>query len=187
MLAVTGCHRPAATAVVGSRPAPADEQLAPTTPVDAFPATVERVVDGDTFIARRPSKGAAVRVRIIGVDAPESVKPGAPKECFGAESSVFLRSLIDGRRILAAYQRGGRTDRFGRDLWDVWLEDGTHVGGRLTDSGQAVARAVRPQVQYAAYLGGAQAAAMAAGRGLWGSCPHPAVLTGPGRRLSKAQ
>ncbi|MDQ1696193.1 MAG: micrococcal nuclease, partial [Frankiaceae bacterium] len=50
----------------------------PAIPVDAFVARVDRVVDGDTFLATTAGAAAPVRVRVIGVDTPETVKPGAP-------------------------------------------------------------------------------------------------------------
>ena len=106
----------------------------PTAPARAFGATVERVVDGDTFIAVR--RGERLRVRLIGVDAPESVKPGAPVECWGPESSRLLTRLLPvGTRVRAAYQDGGKLDRYGRHLWDVWLPDGRFLQAKLVRRG----------------------------------------------------
>ena len=65
-------------------------------PPAALSATVERVVDGDTFIARRG--GRSLRVRLIGINAPESVKPGSPVECFGPESAQVLLDLAAAER-----------------------------------------------------------------------------------------
>ena len=48
-------------------------------------ATVVRVVDGDTIVA--DVDGRQERVRFIGIDTPESVKPRSPVECFGKEAS----------------------------------------------------------------------------------------------------
>src|SRR4051794_32279111 len=84
----------------------------PAAPRDAFRATVDRVVDGDTFVARRD--GRLLRVRLIGIDAPESVKPDAPVECFGKEAARFLQRLLpEGAIVRAAYEDGGRRDQFG--------------------------------------------------------------------------
>jgi micrococcal nuclease len=57
-------------------------------------AQVERVVDGDTVVVNL--EGKSVKVRLIGVDAPESVDPRKPVERFGHESADFLRRLVGG-------------------------------------------------------------------------------------------
>jgi micrococcal nuclease len=138
-------------------------------PGRAFTARVERVVDGDTFIAVR--RGERLRVRLIGVDAPESVKPGAPVECWGPESSRLLHRLLPvGAPVKGAYQAGGTVDIYGRDLWDVWLPDGRFLQAVLVRKGGADAVAYRPQVAHAALLARLDAAATAAGRGQHGAC-----------------
>jgi micrococcal nuclease len=141
----------------------------PSPPGRAFTARVDRVVDGDTFIAVR--RGLKVRVRLIGVDAPESVKPNWPVECWGPEASRLLTRLLPvGTRVQAAYQDGGRRDIYGRDLWDVWLPDGRFLQAVVVRRGAAEAVAYRPQVAHAALLARLDAAATAAGRGLHGAC-----------------
>jgi micrococcal nuclease len=140
----------------------------PQPPGRAFGARVDRVVDGDTFIAVR--RGVRVRVRLIGVNAPESVKPNWPVECWGPEASRLLKRLLPGTRVRAAYQAGGRTDRYGRDLWDVWLPDGRFVQAVIVRRGAADAVAYRPQVEHVDLLARIDAAATAARRGLHGAC-----------------
>ena len=132
---------------------------------------VERVVDGDTFIARRGPGSPRLRVRIIGIDAPESVRPGTPPQCHGAQASAYLAGLLKERRVRAAYQLGRPQDRFGRELWDVWLPDGTFVAGQAVQLGNARALRLRPHVRHAAYLSATEAAARMSGAGLWGACP----------------
>ena len=143
----------------------------PPPPPRAFTARVDRVVDGDTFIARH--RGDRLRVRLIGVDAPESVQPGAPVECWGRESAGVLRELLpEGAHVLAAHQTGGRRDRFERQLWDVWRADGRFVQGALVRRGAAVAVAYEPQVAHAGYLATVEARARERGVGLFGACRH---------------
>ncbi len=163
-LALVGCAgSPSSYAASGS----------PVAPGRAFTARVDRVVDGDTFIAAR--RGRLVRVRLIGVDAPESVRPGYPVECWGPESSAVLTRLLPvGTRVTAAYQRSGKQDRYGRDLWDVWLPDGRFLQGVLVRRGAAEAYPYRPQVAHAPYLDTLQGRARQHDRGLWGHCPGPA-------------
>jgi micrococcal nuclease len=142
---------------------------APAAPTDAFRAQVVRVVDGDTLIARRA--GRELRVRLIGVDAPESVRPDAPVECFGKQAGQALARLLPvGETVQAAYQSGGERDQFGRELWDVWLPSGTFVQSRLVGQGAAEARAYPPQTAHADVLDRVERRARAEGAGMWGQC-----------------
>ena len=143
----------------------------PAVPPRAFAAVVERVVDGDTLIARR--SGARLRVRLIGVDAPESVRPDSPVECWGREAAAVLARLLPpGTRVRAAYQPGGRRDRYDRELWDVWLPDGRLVQAVLVRRGAARATAYEPQVVHEDLLSTLEGRARASRRGLFGACPE---------------
>jgi micrococcal nuclease len=163
----------AAVAACGSPGAAAPKNVAggPKPPADAFGATVERVVDGDTFLAHVDGSSRRLRVRIIGVDSPETVKPEEPTQCYGKQASAYLKKLIARRQVRAAYESGGRQDRFGRELWDVWLPDGTFVAGQLVEQGYARTLRIRPQVRHAGYLRALEQSASAEHRGLWGACP----------------
>ena len=141
----------------------------PAPPGRAFEARVERVVDGDTFIAVR--RGERLRVRLIGVDSPETVRPGYPVECWGPEASRLLtRTLPVGSKVRAAYQDGGRRDIYDRELWDVWLPDGTFVQAKLVRRGAAEAVAYEPQTDHAGRLDKIERTARANDVGLWGNC-----------------
>jgi micrococcal nuclease len=141
----------------------------PQPPSRAFDARVERVVDGDTFIAVR--RGERLRVRLIGIDAPESARPDHPVECWGPKSSRELSRLVpSGSRVRAAYQDGGRRDRYGRELWDVWTLSGTFVQSRLVRRGASEAVAYPPQTDHADRLDELERAARRDRRGLWGAC-----------------
>ena len=141
----------------------------PAPPPGAFDATVERVVDGDTFVAQQA--GRHVRVRLIGIDAPESVKPGAAVECHGKEASRLLADLLDeGTTVRAAFQTERHRDPNGRDLWDVWLPDGRFLQAVLVGAGAAEAREYRPHVAHAGYLEQVEEVARAGGAGLHGRC-----------------
>jgi micrococcal nuclease len=136
----------------------------------AFAARVVRVVDGDTFIATH--SGRDVRVRLIGVDTPETVKPDWPVECWGPQASRLTHRLLPvGSRVRGAYEPGGHLDQYGRDLWDVWLPDGRFLQAVLVRRGAAEAFAYRPQVAHAAYLAGLESQARVDDVGRWGHCP----------------
>lgn len=81
------------------------------------PFRVERVVDGDTILLE-----GKTRVRMIGIDTPESVTPNHPVERLGKEASEFTRSLIEGRDVTLQYDRE-RRDQHDRVLAYVMLGD----------------------------------------------------------------
>ena len=90
---------------------------------------VERVVDGDTIIVE-----GVGRVRLIGVDTPETVHPNRPVEFFGKEASAFTKRLLEGKRVRLEYDRE-RQDRYGRTLAYVYLSDGTFVNAEIIRQG----------------------------------------------------
>jgi micrococcal nuclease len=162
MVGLGGCGSPES----GAEPVVPDQ---PEQPASAFPATVERVVDGDTFIASR--QGRSLRVRLIGINAPESVQPDAPVECYGPESAKALAKLLaPGTRLMAAYQGLPEHDQYGRELWDVWL-DGRFLQAELVSRGTARARVYRPQTRYADVLERLGEDARQAHVGLFAACP----------------
>lgn len=141
----------------------------PAIPADAFVARVERVVDGDTLLASMPGTSEPVRVRIIGVDTPETVKPDTPVRCYGPQASTFTKHLLPpGAMIRAAHEPGGDIDKFGRQLWDVWLPDGRFLESVLAAAGTARAYPYPPQTEYATLLAALAGQARAERRGLWG-------------------
>ena len=163
--AAWGAHGGAPSAPPVVDPGPVQS---PQVPADAFTASVVRVVDGDTFLAR-VGEGATVRVRIIGVDTPETVKPNTPVRCYGPQASAFTKHLLrPGSVVRAAHEPGGETDRYGRQLWDVWLPDGRFLESVLTASGAARAYPFPPQIEYAQLLRSLELQARTEHRGLWG-------------------
>lgn len=139
-------------------------------PVGPLPAgeraRVERVVDGDTLIVD------GRRIRLIGVDAPESVKPNSPVECFGPESSAELARLLPRRTPVLLEWDLERKDRFDRDLAYIWLTEPPRLlNAELVLNGFATEATYRPNVAHLAELRAAEDSARAAGRGLWSRCP----------------
>ncbi len=172
MLAAVACApvgaRPHASSRPGASGAVVDD---PTPPPSAFDAGVVRVVDGDTFIARLPGRARTERVRVIGVDAPESVAPDRPVGCYGPQASAEAKRLLPkGTRVRVAPEPGGDRDRYSRLLWDVWLPDGRLLPATLVRAGAARADPARPQTTYAALLASLEREARDERRGLWGAC-----------------
>ena len=134
-------------------------------------ATVVRVVDGDTLVAR--VDGADERVRLLGVDAPESVTPERPVECFGPQAAGEARRLMPrGARIsLAEDPSQGKRDRFDRLLAEVTVAGGTTtVNEELVAGGFAEVFRGDGRARLLPSLRQAESAARAARRGLWGAC-----------------
>ena len=55
---------------------------------------VQRVVDGDTLML-----GTGERVRLIGVNTPETVHPKKAVEAFGKEASAFTKRMVEGKLV----------------------------------------------------------------------------------------
>jgi micrococcal nuclease len=128
--------------------------------------TVQRVVDGDTIVV-----AGGARVRLIGMDTPETKDPRRPVGCFGKEASRRTEQLLTpGTRIVLVYDVD-RFDRYGRTLAYVYrASDGVFVNASLVRDGYAVAYTVPPDVAHADEFVALQRAARDAGRGLWSAC-----------------
>jgi endonuclease YncB( thermonuclease family) len=136
----------------------------PDAPKDAVPAEVQRVSDGDTFVAT--VKGRRERIRVIGVDTPESVSPNQPDEPYGEEASDFAKHHLDGETVRLAGDAEPR-DRYGRMLAYVWLEDGTFWNALLVAEGYAQQLTVPPNVTYERLFRRLVSEARREDRGLW--------------------
>jgi micrococcal nuclease len=131
-------------------------------------ARVVRVVDGDTIVVS--AGGREDRVRYIGVDTPESVKPGTPVQCFAKRASAENRRLVAGRRVRLVADAEAR-DRYGRRLAYVYRAgDGLLVNLALVQGGYARPLTIPPNVTRADEIASAARAARRAGRGLWSAC-----------------
>jgi micrococcal nuclease len=134
-----------------------------------FAASVVRVVDGDTIIARLAG-GRIERVRLIGMDTPESVKPGVPVQCYALRASAATKHLLTGRRVRLVEDREAR-DRYGRLLAYVYRQpDGLFVNAELVRRGLARPYPYAPNTRFAGRIAGLAEAARAAGKGLWSAC-----------------
>jgi micrococcal nuclease len=92
-------------------------QELPPEALDEATYSVRRAIDGDTLLL---SNGA--RVRLIGVDSPETVKPDWPVEPWGPEAAQFTRDFVAGGVVRLQFDHE-RLDRFDRFLAYVWVDD----------------------------------------------------------------
>lgn len=134
---------------------------------------VERVIDGDTIVVRLGDREE--RVRYVGVDTPETVKPNTPVECWGQAAHDLNARLLDRTdgRVTLRFDRELR-DRYDRLLAYVYrAQDGLFVNAQLVRAGAARILPISPNTSHAAELARLQAAASAADRGLWSGCESP--------------
>ena len=135
---------------------------------------VVRVVDGDTLIVGDAiDKKAQYRVRLIGADTPETVKPNSPVEPFGPEASEFTkRKIAEAKNRVRIAFDGDEVDRYGRSLAMVYLQ--MPGGNEIWLNEQLIREGLaRAQVQYKFSQGAktafkqAEAEAKAARRNIW--------------------
>jgi len=129
-------------------------------------AYVLRAVDGDTIEVRLD--GRREDVRYIGVDTPETVKPGTPVQCFGPQAHRFNARLVSHKRVRLVFGVE-RRDVYGRLLAYVHLGD-RFVNAELARRGLARTLTIPPNDRFAKRFKRLQHAAARAGRGLWGGC-----------------
>jgi endonuclease YncB( thermonuclease family) len=139
-------------------------------------AIVTRVVDGDTIeveitsVAMGPGAGDAevggrYDVRLLGIDTPESVRPGTPVECFGREASAATKAFLEGESILLV-KDVEETDRYDRLLRYVYLGS-EMANARLVSNGYAAAYTYPPNVRHADLFVSLEREARNSARGLW--------------------
>lgn len=129
-----------------------------------------RIVDGDTIVVL--ISGRNERVRLIGIDTPESVKPNTPVECFALEASARMKTLLPPGSGVKLVRDVELRDRYGRLLAYVYrASDNLFVNLSLVNDGYASAYTYPPNVAHTAEFVGAAAEARDAGRGLWSRCP----------------
>jgi micrococcal nuclease len=152
-----------------------DKTPRPPTPdfktLQAYP--VVRVVDGDTIVVE--IDGQKEKVRLVGVDTPETVHPTKPVERFGKEASDFTHKQLDGEKVYLVYDQNNaghkHRDRYGRLLAYVYRErDNLDFCAELVKQGYAHAYLKYPSERGEEFLA-YQKQAREAGRGLWGDDP----------------
>jgi micrococcal nuclease len=136
----------------------------------AATAVVLKVVDGDTIDVRDEVRGR-LRIRVLGIDTPETKKPGYTVGCFGPEATAFAKvNLLDQRVAVQTDPTQDSTDRYGRTLAYLVRPDGWDYSVEVVRAGFALAYIYNddPVERYPA-IAAAQQEAENAGRGLWGA------------------
>lgn len=167
-----------------------EERTTPRKPIPSGLFRVYKVIDGDT-IQTINNAGVIEDVRLIGIDAPESVHPDKLKENWGSEASAALvnkligndrvewtideTAFLVGRPIFRHYidirltndGTQGLYDKYDRLLAYIWLEDGTLVNEWLVQEGHAREWTFLKPCKHRDRLLAAEAEARQARRGMW--------------------
>lgn len=140
-------------------------------------ASIAHIVDGDTV--RVKIAGREERVRLVGIDTPESVKPGTPVQCFALAASARLKALLPEGSAVRLVRDVEQRDRYGRLLAYVYrARDDLFVNLALVREGYAVVLTVPPNVAHADEFVAAARDARQEGRGLWSRCETDAIPDG---------
>lgn len=143
-------------------------------PNAVYQVSVQRVVDGDTIVVDF-STGERERVRLIGVDTPETVHPKKPVEYYGKEASDFTKRELAGKKVWLQMDVQVR-DRYRRALGYVWMEapeEGESAvrrgmfNARLLLEGYGQVMTIQPNSRYAEMFVGFQREAREQNKGLW--------------------
>lgn len=134
-------------------------------------AEVVHIVDGDTIDVVFAESGKRERIRLIGIDTPESKRPNTPIECFAKKASAAIASLVPDHTLVRIEHDAELRDQYQRYLGYVYrAQDGLFVNFEMARVGMAVPLTFPPNVAFAAEFMQAGEAARSAGVGLWSAC-----------------
>ena len=162
----------AALAIALGVAAPA--QAHPTMPQGVQgPLTVIKVVDGDTIWV--DNNGQRMKIRMIGLDTPESVDPRKPVQCFALEASAQAKTFLGGQQVYLETDPSQDTiDKYGRTLAYVWTASGRLFNLDMIADGYAFEYTYDLPYRYQQDFRAAENDARTQSRGLWSpdDCPQ---------------
>lgn len=127
---------------------------------------VVKVVDGDTLDVA--INGKTVRLRLIGLDTPETVDPRKPVQCFGIAASNKAKELLTGKTVrLEMDASQGTLDKYGRTLAYVFLPDGTLFNKYMIEEGYGHEYTYNLPYKYQEEFKAAEKRAREEKKGLW--------------------
>ncbi len=129
---------------------------------------VDHTVDGDTIdLAVADGNHPDTRVRLLGVDTPETKHPRIGVMYFGPEASAFTKSACEGQTVTVLLDNAAdQRDKYGRLLAYIRLPDGAILNERIIAEGYGYAYLPFDHSRYDAFLN-LQNQAIAARAGLW--------------------
>ena len=154
-----------------------DRTSAPESSLAPGAARVTRVVDGDTIIV--DLGGRTEKVRLLGIDTPETKSPTKPVQCFGKEASAHTADLLAPGTEVRLERDVEERDVYGRLLAYVYrASDNLFVNLDLVRGGYASLLTYQPNVAHVTELTAGVDDARAGGSGLWGRCGGPGLPAG---------
>lgn len=130
---------------------------------------VLRVIDGDTVDV--DINGAKTRLRLIGMNSPETVAPSVSVQCYGPEASARAHLMLDDQFVDVEYDSTqGQLDRYGRTLAYIWLPNHVNFALTMIRAGFAREYTYSKRYLYSAQFKNAEAQARTERLGLWGIC-----------------
>lgn len=133
---------------------------------------VVKVVDGDTIDVFIDNK--TERLRLIGIDTPETVDPRKSVQCFGKEASNKAKEMLLGQFVsLESDDTQGERDKYKRLLRYVFLPDGNNFNLYMISEGYAHEYTYDQPYKYQAEFKQAEVDARENSRGLWNSAACP--------------
>jgi micrococcal nuclease len=161
-LVVCGVAAATTACLISSPPLARSDPIATT-------ALVLKVVDGDTVDIVDDTRGR-LRIRLLGIDTPETKKPAYTVGCWGPEASEFAKATLLGQRVaFVTDPTQGMYDRYGRTLAYLDKADGRDYSVEAARAGAAHSYVYHNHpAERADQIAAAEQEAKAAGRGLWG-------------------
>lgn len=127
---------------------------------------VIRITDGDTILI--DYNGTNEKIRLIGVNTPETVDPRKIVECFGEEASKYTKLLLENRSVKIEFDESqGKRDKYGRLLAYVFRDDGLFINKNLIDMGYGYEYTYKYPYKYQNEFKGSQKNASLRKLGLW--------------------
>lgn len=133
---------------------------------------VTRVIDGDTIEINYNSE--TEKIRMIGIDTPETVKPNTPVQPFGKDASDFTKSMLLNNYISLEFDESER-DKYNRLLAYVYI-DGKMFNKILLEEGLACVYTFPPNVKYVKDFIAIESKAKSNKIGIWENYSNDTVL-----------
>ncbi len=125
---------------------------------------VIKVVDGDTVELEKIGK-----VRLIGVDTPETVDPRKEVQCYGKEASEYTKSRLLNNYVSIEYDESqDSVDKYGRHLVYIYINE-KNFNRQLIENGYAYEYTYKVPYKYQREFKEAQYNAQDTDKGLWGA------------------
>jgi len=137
------------------------------------PYTVTQVIDGDTIEVQ--TENGLRKIRMIGIDTPETRDPRKPIQCYGPEASVQAKKTLKNKVYLEKDYSQGDKGKYGRLIRYVYTLDMKDFGLEMIQGGFAREYTYRKAYQHQGKYREAEKLAKAEKVGLWSACEQKQV------------